>query len=139
MRPFDVIVQLNFAARLVLAVLVGACFCVVILSSLSRAGCEVVAVLVGGGEGAAADGTDVRVHPGCLRFTLLLVEEVALVRVVDNFFADRTRVFLHLLASVDVLLNLLMCHLSVSPKTTPFLEGFSTFITTVNFLLGLFH
>ena len=135
MRPFDVIVQLNFAARLVLAVLVRACFCVVILSSLSRAGCEVVAVLVGGGEGAATDGTDVRVDPGCLRLTLLLVEEVALVRVVDNFFADRTRVFLHLLASVDVLLNLLMRHLSVSPKTTPFLEGFSTFITTVNFLL----
>ena len=139
MRPFDVIVQLNFAARLVLAVLVRASFCVVILSSLSRAGCEVVAVLVGGGEGAAADGTDVRVHPGCLRFTLLLVEEVSLVRVVDNFLADRTRVFLHLLAAVDVLLNFLMCHLPVSPKTTSFLEGFSTFITTVNFLLGLFH
>ena len=137
MRPFDVIVQLNFAARLVLAVLVRASFCVVILSSLSRAGCEVVAVLVGGGEGAAADGTDVRVHPGCFRFTLLLVEEVSLVRVVDNFFAERTRVFLHLLASVDVLFNLLMGHLPVSPKATPFLEGFSTFITAVNFLLGL--
>ena len=63
------------------------------------------------------------------------MEEVSLVRVVDNFFADRTCVFLGLLASVDILFNLLMCHLPVSPKTTPFLEGFSTFITTENLLL----
>ena len=135
MRPFNVILQLNVAARLVLAVLVRACFCVVILSALARAGGEVVAMLVGGREGSSTDGADVRVHPCCLRLALLLVEEVSLVRVVDNFFADRTCVFLHLLASVDVFFHLLMCHFPVSPKTTPFLEGFSTFITTVNFLL----
>ena len=135
MRPFNVIVQLNVAARLVLTVLVRACFCVVILSTLSRTGCEVVSMLIGGWEGASADGTDVRVHSCCLCLTLLLVEEVSLVRVVDNFFANWTCVFLHLLASVDILFNLLMGHLPVSPKATPFLEGFSTFVTTVSFLL----
>ena len=55
MCPFNVIVQLNVAARLVLAVLVRACFGVVILSALARAGGEVVAMLVGGWEGASTD------------------------------------------------------------------------------------
>ena len=135
-RPFDMIVQLNFAARLILTIFVRACFCVVILSALSGAGCVVVAMLVGGWEGATTDGTDVRVHPGRLRLTLLLVEEVSLVRVVDNFFADGACVLLHLLASVDVFFHLLVGHLPVPPKTTPFLEGFSTFVTTVNFPLS---
>ena len=94
-----------------------------------------VSMLVGGWEGASADGTDVRVHSCCLRLALLLVQEVSLVRVMDDFVADWTRVFLHLLASVDVLFNLLMGHLPVSPKAAPFLEGFSTFVTTVSFLL----
>ena len=55
MRPFNVIVQLNVAARLVLAVLVRACFCIVILSAFARTGGEVVSMLVGGWEGASAD------------------------------------------------------------------------------------
>ena len=139
MRPFDMIVQLNFAARLILAIFVRACFCVVILSALSGAGCEVVAMLVGGWEGATTDGTDVRVHPCCLCLTPLFVEEISLVCVLNNFFAYWTCVFLHLLASVDVFFHLLVCHLPVSPKTTPFLEGFSTFVTTVNVLLELFR
>ena len=55
MRPFNVIVQLNVAARLVLTVLVRACFRVVILSTLARTGGEVVSMLVGGWEGASTD------------------------------------------------------------------------------------
>ena len=73
MDSFDMIVKLNVAACSVLAILVRACFRVVIFLALARAGGEVVAMLVGGGEGPAADGADVRVHPRRLRLALLLV------------------------------------------------------------------